>query len=181
MSFEHVVRGGRYLRVADPDWSDSLDGSYAAERGGRWNPPGSFAVVYLNRDLETARANVRHRFAGQPFALDDIRPERRPVLVHTDLTRQSYVDVVSDAGCTAASLPASYPFDDSGVLIPHERCQPIGQRAWTEGEHGIAARSAAAGAWPPGEELAWFQRDTRLTPLEVQSFEHWYWSGQSDV
>lgn len=179
MIFEHAVRGGRYLRVADPDWSDALDGSYAAERGGRWNPPGSFAVVYLNRDLETARANVRRRFAGQPFALDDTRPERRPVLVHTDVPSQPYVDVVSDAGCNAAGLPASYPVDDSGAPVSRERCQRIGQRAWNDAEHGIAARSAAAGAWPPGEELAWFQRDTRLTPLEIESFEHWYWSRQA--
>ena len=179
MSFEHVVRGGRYLRVADPDWSDSLDGSYAAQRGGRWNPPGSFAVVYLNRNFETARANVGRRFAGQPFGLDDTRPERRPVLVHADVAQRRFVDVVTDAGCIAAGLPASYPFDDSGVLVPHERCQPIGQQAWNDGEHGIAARSAA-GTWPPGEELAWFQRETRLKPLEIQPFEEWYWSRRAE-
>jgi len=46
-----VERGGPYLRVADPGWEDPLDGSYAANRGGRWNPPESFAVVYLTSSV----------------------------------------------------------------------------------------------------------------------------------
>ena len=57
-SFRHVRRSGRYLRVADAAWRRPLDATFAAERGGRWNPPDSFPVVYLCRTLAVARANV---------------------------------------------------------------------------------------------------------------------------
>lgn len=175
MRFRHLVRCGRYLRVADPEWTDSLDGAYAAAAGGRWNPEGSFPVVYLSRDVETARANVRRRFSGQPFAIDDVEPARRPELVATDVPRTSHVDVVSDRGCSAAGLPVSYPHDGRGSLIPHEDCQPIGQAAWDQDESGIACRSAALAAWPPGEELASFQRHERLKVVDRVPFDRWYW------
>ncbi len=175
LRFRHIPRGGEYLRVADPDWPDPLDGSYAREHGGRWNPPGSFPVVYLSRDLETARANVRLRFAGQPFTLDDLRADRRPVLVYTGVVAAAYVDVVTDGGCAAAGLPASYPHDADGDLIPHATCQPIGQRAWDHAEPGIACRSAAPEAPSGGEELAWFSRERRLVPTSTEPFDRWFW------
>ena len=175
MSFRRVSRGGRYLRVADPDWSDPLDGSYAAVRGGRWNQPGSFPVVYLNREVATARANVRRRFASQPFGIDDVQPKRRPVLVHAEVPRMRYVDVITDRGCVAVGLSASYPQQTTGESVLHEECQTIGHAAWDQDELGIACRSAAPGAWPPGEELAWFQRSERLTQKEVLPFDRWYW------
>ena len=176
MTFRHVERGGTYSRVADPDWPNPLDGSHAAAGGARWNPPGSFPVVYLNRDVETARANVRGKFEGQPFQAEDLRPDRRPNLVHTDVPTDRYVDVVTDAGCKTAGLPATYPLDAHGKEIPHETCQPIGLEAWEHGEPGIACRSAAPAAPPAGEELAWFERDTPLEPLQAQVFERWYWA-----
>jgi hypothetical protein len=175
MRFRHLVRGGRYLRVADPEWADPLDGGYAAAAGGRWNPKESFPVVYLNQSVETARANVRRRFLGQPFAIDDLDPDRRPFLVTADVPRASHVDVLSDRGCLAAGLPASYPHDAQGAVIPHDDCQPIGQAAWDQDERGIACRSAALDAWPPGEELAWLQRRERLKLVDRVPFDHWYW------
>ena len=45
-----VPRGGVYVRVADPDWDDPLSGEFAKARGGRWNAPGAFPVVYLSGD-----------------------------------------------------------------------------------------------------------------------------------
>src|SRR5947199_199474 len=53
-----VERRGAYVRVADPGWRDPLDGRHARARGGRWNPPESFPVVYLCATLGVARANV---------------------------------------------------------------------------------------------------------------------------
>jgi RES domain-containing protein len=69
-----VRRGGPYLRVADPAWADPLDGRFAADRGGRWNPPESFPVVYLCGSIEVARANVYRRLAGQPYGPEDLLP-----------------------------------------------------------------------------------------------------------
>lgn len=172
-------RRGRYLRVADPGWHDPLDGAYSARHGGRWNPAGSFPVCYLNADIETARANARHLLDGRltPIGLtaDDLDPSELPMLVDTDVPDASdHGDVVSDEGCTAVGLPVTYPLDIAGLAIPWDRCQPIGSEAWDSGRAGIACRSAATGAPSAGEELAWFQRNSRLTEVRRRQFPQWY-------
>src|SRR5712692_2742102 len=171
-------RGGRYLRLADPDWDDPLDGSYSARFGGRWNPRGSFPVCYLNRDLLTAKANARHflerRLAGLPLTVDDIDPDELPVLVATDVEEDDFVDVVTGEGCETLGLPYTYPKEADGAPVLWDRCQPIGSAAWDEGRVGVACRSAAETAPADGEEMAWFQRGRRLTAAERRSFHEWY-------
>lgn len=170
-------RGGVYLRVADPSWDDPLDASHAASAGGRWNPPGSFPVVYLNRDVRVARANVARKFHGRPYGPESLRADEAPILVHATITEDDYVDVVTDAGCLAVGLPVTYPRDGRGRVIGWARCQPVGQEAWDAGEQGMACRSAARGAPVGGEELAWLARSDRL-PLRQerrQRFDEWFW------
>ena len=169
-----VTRGGVYVRVADPDWDDPLSGEYAQARGGRWNAPGSFPVVYLNGDERVARANLLKRFAGLPYGPEDLEPSSAPVLVSTVVPEDDFVDVLSDAGCVAVGLPATYPLDDDGTPVPHEVCQPMGQAAWDAGLPGIACRSAAPAAPPGGEELARFDKGEPLTPLEIRRFADWF-------
>ena len=169
-----VTRGGVYVRVVDPDWDDPLSGEFAKARGGRWNAPGAFPVVYLNGDEGVARANVLHRFTGLPYGPEDLEPTAAPVLVSTVVPEDDFVDVVSDAGCVAAGLAATYPLDESGIPVPHERCHPVGRGAWDAGLPGIACRSAAPAAPLGGEELARFDRGESLTPLEVRRFTDWF-------
>jgi hypothetical protein len=161
--------------VADPSWLRPLDGRYARERGGRWNPPGSFAVVYLFGALDVARSFVLTRFEGQPYSAFDLRPEAGPDLVETDVPPDRFVDVVTDAGCRAAGLPATYPREADGSLVPHERCRPVGLAAWDRGEPGIACRSATARGADAGEELAWFARGRRgLRTRRRTPFSEWF-------
>jgi hypothetical protein len=161
--------------VADPSWLRPLDGRYARERGGRWNPPGSFPVVYLFGAVDVARSFVLARFEGQPYSAFDLRPEAGPDLVETDVPEDGFVDVVTDEGCRAAGLPTSYPRDDAGATIAHERCQPIGSEAWDRGEPGIACRSATARPGDTGEELAWFARGPRgLRTRRRRRFPDWF-------
>lgn len=174
MPFRTVTRGGVYVRVADPDWDDPLSGRFAKVRGGRWNAPGAFPVVYLNADERVARANVLHRFAGLPYGPEDLEPSAAPVLVGTAVPEDDFADVVSDAGCVAAALPATYPVDVAGEPVSHGVCQPIGRRVRGAGFPGIACRSAAPAAPPGGEELAHFVGSEPLTPLVVRRFADWY-------
>ena len=171
---EHVRRGGRYVRVADPGWDDPLDGTYAGGRGGRWNPPGSFPVVYLNATETVARANVDKQFATLPYGPQDLNPAEGPLLVETEVPTTDYVDLVTDAGCAALRLAATYPYDAVGTITTWAVCQPIGQRAWTDGERGIACRSAALPRGTRGEELAYFPRGDRLPSTRVRAFAEWY-------
>jgi RES domain-containing protein len=171
---EHVRRGGGYLRVADPEWQDPLDGTYSMRGGKRWNPQGSFPVVYLSATVEVARANCDDWFVGQPYGPLDVEPERAPVLVETNVPDDEYADALTNAGCTALGLPTTYPFDSSGVEVPWSVCQPIGQRLWDAAERGIACRSAALPRGAAGEELAYFQGGDRLPTLRVRPLREWY-------
>ena len=174
--FRHVTRGGRYLRVVDPDWRRPLAPGFAAERGGRWNPPGSFPVLYLCASREVARANVLQRFADLPYGALDLRPDRRPHLVATEVPSRRVVDVVTDPGCRAAGLPVTYPVDGRGRRIGWRRTQPVGAAAWEQDGSGVACRSAAVVRDPGGEELAWFvrTRDDRLRVARRRAFDAWF-------
>jgi RES domain-containing protein len=173
-----IRRGGPYLRVANPGWNDPLDGGHAALRGGRWNPPESFPVVYLCRGAAVARANVYRQLARQPYGPEDLRPGAGPVLVATRVPEDRYLNVVTDAGCAAVGLPRGYPRDGRGRIVPHRRCRPIGERAHERGLPGIAARSAAPSAPDGGEELAYFG-PRRLRRGSVRTFDQWFWEEPS--
>lgn len=173
----HVSRDGRYLRVADPDWRDPLSGEHARRSGGRWNPPGSFGVVYLNASLDVARAQVRRKLEPRGIRPEDLVPDRGPVLVRTELPDDRYVDAVTDRGLASLGLPGNYPLDARGNVVPHATCQPLGQAAWDAGEPGIACRSAARTVPAGGEELAFFGR-RRLRVQHSEQFPDWYWSDE---
>ena len=173
-----IKRGGRYLRVADPSWSDPLEGSHAAWKGGRWNPPESFPVIYLCGDEDVARANLHRLLAPHPYGPEDLRPGASPVLVDVSVREGRFLNVVTDAGCAAAGLPRSFPKDSRGRVIPHERCHPIGEAAHDAGLRGVAARSAAPGAPTGGEELAHFGRRGLRRGRSVP-FEDWFWPAPS--
>ena len=176
MRFRHVTRGGTYVRVADPAWLRPLDPRFAQERGGRWNPPRSFPVVYLCATRDIARAVVLRRFEGLPYGLVDLLPSRAPVLIATDVSEGRLVDVVGDAGCRAAGLPASYPLDRRGRTITWARTQPVGEAAWEQGERAIACRSSVITRRERGEELAWFVRASadRLRVTRRSAFRDWF-------
>jgi hypothetical protein len=171
-----ITREGRYLRVASPDWDEPLDGIYAADNGGRWNPPGSYGTVYLNRTQSVARLNVERLYVGLPYGPQDLDPDEAPMLVATDVPELDYLDVVADEGIADVGLPHSYPDDATGARVPHVVCQPIGQAAYDAGLPGVASRSAAPGATARDEELAWFERAVILVEQARWAFDDWYWA-----
>jgi len=179
MRTELLPEGHEWLRIADKGWlkGDPLDPSFAAIRGGRWNPPDSFPTLYLNEDVVTARINLRHFIEGWPYEPEDLRNDTGPVLVHALLPRKQVVaDVHSREGVAAVKLPAGFPLDEHSQLVPHAVCQAIGLEAKRTGLRGVRARSARApdGA---GRELAWFPatRRSRARAVAVERFEAWYW------
>jgi RES domain-containing protein len=168
-------RGGRYYRIADPAWADPLDAAYSVGRGGRWNPAGSFPVLYLNRDVLTARANVARKFAGRPYGPEMLDPAQAPVLVHTHVDDADFVDALTDDGCVELGLPRTYPMDEQGNEVGWGRCQRIGHDAREAGEAGIACPSAATPDLT-GEELALFRRtgDRALRVERRLAFDEWF-------
>ena len=106
-----------WLRVADPLWADALDPSFAAVTGGRWNPPGSFPVLYLNADVGTARMQIDRMTRDQPFTVDDLDDDAYLLIAVTLPRRQTCADAVSGAGLRCLGLPPSYPLSASGEVV----------------------------------------------------------------
>lgn len=178
MRTEQLPDGHEWLRVADPTWADPLDSTFAQSVGGRWNPPGSFAVLYLNEDVVTARLNLRQFAAQWPYEPEDLRAEHAPVLVAATLPRaQTVADVHTPEGVAAAGLARTYPLDPHERLVAHGVCQAVGAAAHAEGLRGVRCRSARTpqGA---GRELAWFPATTRSRARHVatRAFDDWYWA-----
>jgi hypothetical protein len=169
-----VRRGGEYNRLADPGWQDPLDTSFAKSTGGRWNAPGSFAVLYLNRGERVARLQADHRLAGQPYGIEDLDPAEQHDLVVVDVPEAERLDCVSDRGLVAVGLPPSYPRGADGEPVGHGVCRQIGQRAHEAAHSGIACRSAATGATSSDEELAAFEGHAALEVKDRRPFTAWY-------
>jgi RES domain-containing protein len=169
-----VRRGGEYNRLAEPVWEDPLDTSFAQLAGGRWNPPGSFGALYLNRGERVARLQADHRLAGQPYGVEDLEPAEQHDLVLVEVPEAERLDCVSDAGLDAVGLPSSYPRSPDGEMVGHAVCQEIGQRAHDAAHTGIACRSAATGATRSDEELALFEAHAALDVRERRPFTTWY-------
>ncbi len=166
-----VPIGGYYHRVADPDWSDPLDASFASVAPGRrWSPAG-LACLYLNADIATARANVGWLFDGLPYGPEDLDPVTAPVLVDVVVPDGEAVDAFTDASLIDLGLPISFPHDAAGDLIPHQMCQPFGQAAFDAGLDGVDCRSAAYGGV---RELAWFPRDRTAQEVTRRTFDRWW-------
>jgi hypothetical protein len=178
MRTELLVDGHRWWRIADPSWADPLDPTFALERGGRWNAPGSHPTLYLNEDVVTARLNLRLFIEQMPYEPEDLREDSAPLLIGATLPRaQRVADAHSPEGLTALGLPTTYPRTGrrSG-LVPHPTCQTIGSEVRTAGLRGVRARSAqvADGA---GRELAWFPATVRSRAVQVArlAFATWFW------
>lgn len=176
--------GGTFLRLADPDWEHPLDAAVSMARGGRWHPPGSFPVVYLNGDLPTARANacllIEESIEGMPFGFEDLDPLGLPVLVPVHLPSGDILDARTATGLESAGLPATFPRRPAGDPVPLQACQRVGMRAHQAGLARIAYRSAAYAAG--SGEVAWFT-DLGGPPQAagpIVAFDDWFWDQAAD-
>lgn len=160
--------GRSWLRTADPAWADPLDPSYARDRGGRWNPPGSFPALYLNGDVATARMQIERMLAGSPVTVDDLDDEAYVLVAATLPGGQTCADATTEAGLRSLGLPDTYPRDPHGDEIDHPACQAIGRHVHDEGLDGVWCRSACT-ADGRGRELAWFPLDRNAAARAVWS------------
>jgi hypothetical protein len=142
--------------VADDSWEDPLDASWADRRGGRWNAPGDGPTLYLNADVDTARAQIARLLADTALDVEDLRDDAPFVLVPVGLpSRQRVADATSDVGLVALGLPRTYPRRARGGEVPWTACRAAARVVRDDGLRGVLARSAAT-ADGHGRELAWF-------------------------
>ena len=127
--------------------------------------------LYLNHNVTTARANVMKRFVGLPYGAEDLNPATAPLLLGVDVPEGEAADAYTEAGLAAMGLPATYPHDTAGDVIPHHTCQPIGRVVHEAGLDGVDCRSAAADNC---RELAWFPRRRTASETSRLAFDHWW-------
>lgn len=158
--------GRIWLRVADPAWNDPLDPSHAREHGGRWNPPGSHATLYLNDDAATSRMQIERMLAGSPVHIEDLDDEAYVLVAATLPRSQTCADAATRAGLRALGLPETYPRHADGGLVGYDVCQPIGGGVRRDGLRGVWCHSACT-VDGRGRELAWFPATSRSVARAV--------------
>lgn len=102
--------------------------------GGRWNPAGAFAALYLG----SPRTTVLDDLAGALRALGLATDNRSGFVLHeVRVAKLRMLDLRTRTACSSVGLQ----WED---LLAEERstCQRIGQRAWEEGLQGVVAPSA---------------------------------------
>ena len=164
-----------WWRVADTSWDDPLDPTWADHAGGRWNSPGDGPTLYLNADLDTARAQVHRMLEGTPIDVEDLRDDAPFVAVPVHLpSRQRVADATTDLGLMALGLPRTYPRKSRGGSVGWASCRRAARVVRAARLRGVLARSAAT---PDGggRELAWFPgRGSRAQPAgEPRVFAEW--------
>lgn len=153
---------GRAFRHQAVEWQYSQPGAGARTLGGRWNPPNSFATLYLALSTDAAAAELRRLAKRAGRAVDDFMPRH---LLEFEVKLDALLDLTNLDAVKAVGLEEGHlRADDAGL------CQAVGEAAHHLGREGVLAPSATG----EGVVLAIFVE--RLLPasrFEVVSTTVW--------
>jgi RES domain-containing protein len=131
---EPAAFGGEAYRHQAAAWHP-LSGAGARTQGGRWNPPQSFATLYLALDRETVIAEFLRMAKRSGRAPQDFLPRS---LYRYQVELRALVDLRGADAREALELT-----DSALVSEDLSRCQAVGEAAQYLGREGILAPSAA--------------------------------------
>jgi RES domain-containing protein len=151
---DRVAFAGEAFRHIGPQYNP-LSGAGARTQGGRWNPPQSFATLYLGCERDTVIAEFSRVVERSGRAPSDFLP------------RRFYRYAVQLAGLLDLRVPGNSEalgLTDEAMSSDELRpCQAVGDAAHHLGREGIIAPSAAG----PGTVVAVF-----FDRLGADSFVH---------
>jgi RES domain-containing protein len=144
------------------EWQYSQPGAGARTIGGRWNPPNSFATLYLGLSIEVVAAEFRRlaERAGRDPA--DFMPRH---LLQYEIELRAVLDLTDEAAMAAVGLTEAQLRSSNS-----EACQRVGEAAHHLGREGVLAPSAT------GEGLVLAVFVERLLPtsrLDIVSTTVW--------
>lgn len=144
------------------EWRYSQPGAGARTVGGRWNPPNSFATLYLGFSAEVAAAELERlaERAGRDVA--DFMPRH---LLEYEIELEAVLDLTDAAALDALELTRA-----DLTSADADSCQRVGEAAHHLGWEGILAPSATG----TGNIVAIFIE--RLSPqsrVDVRSRKRW--------
>jgi RES domain-containing protein len=127
---------GRVLRHHAPRYS-ALDGEGARAHGGRWNPPGSFPVVYTAIDRGTVDRELARLARRAALPIEALLPRR---LATIEVSLQRVLDLTDASVRRRLGIRA-------GDLVAEDwtRTQALGQAAHDAGFEGVLAPGADGG------------------------------------
>jgi RES domain-containing protein len=137
---------GTLFRCVRHSTTEPLTGRFAADGGGRWNPPSSFPVLYTFTAQNLARTWVAATWADVSVTLDELQPELQPDLLILEVAVDPVADLASDAGLMAGGLPATYP-EGFETRASWGVTRPVGVRIHDQRLWGLITRSASATSW----------------------------------
>lgn len=158
---------GPVYRYINHRYNEPMDGRPSMRRGGRWNAPGSFPVVYTSCSIDVAVANLWRRYEGEVAQPWDESEEEQADLYEIQIDQDGLVDIASPAGIAGVGLPSTYPSN-----VPRTTTQPIGRRLHREGRPGVWCRSAAL---PSGQEVALFTEFASPMTVRIPPKRLWEW------
>lgn len=139
-----------------------LSGAGARSLGGRWNPPESFATLYMAVERDTAVAEFLRMAARSRRNPEDFLPRR---LYRYDVQLAGLVDLRDAQARETIKLT-----DDDLANDDPAACQAVGAAAQYLGREGILAPSATG----QGTVLAvFFDRLEPDSSVQPQDFETW--------
>ena len=149
---DRAAYSGEAFRHIGPQYNP-LSGAGARTHGGRWNPPQSFATLYLGFERATVIAEFGRAVARSRRSLEDFLPRR---FYRYELQLRALLDMRVAENRAAVGLS-----DDALTADDLRPCQAVGEAAHHVGREGIVAPSAAG----PGTVIAVF-----FDRLEADSF-----------
>jgi RES domain-containing protein len=151
---DRVAFAGEAFRHVGPQYNP-LSGAGARTQGGRWNPPQSFATLYLGGDRETVIAEFNRAVTRSRRAPADFLPRR---FYRYEIQLSALLDLRVGENRNAVNLS-----DEALSADDLRPCQAVGEAAHHVGREGIIAPSATG----PGTVVAVF-----FDRLEADSFVH---------
>jgi len=142
-------------------WDDPLSGEGARIRGGRFNPPGSFPVLYLCTTRRCAAAELRHLGQRQVIGVAGLLPR---VLYRYEISLDQVLDLTSPDALDHLGVTVEL-VNGTDLQLPRQ----IGEAAHSMGAQGIRAPSATG----VDQVLALFPELLGTGLLVPQVLERW--------
>ena len=171
---------GTLFRCVLPSHNEPLNSTYSQVSGGRWNPAGSFPVLYTFTSPQSANYWIETRWASLGFTWEEVAPERLPDLAVVTVQLEALADVATDAGLQFFGLPATYPV---GFETPaaYAVTRPIGVEIHARQVAGLVTRSATARRWQ-GPIINWGEvaifTEYASPPTLVERLSYLKWTGR---
>ncbi|MGH9109003.1 MAG: RES family NAD+ phosphorylase [Acidimicrobiales bacterium] len=147
---------------------DPLSGEGARIHGGRFNPPGSFPVLYLCQSRPCAVAELRRLGERQAIGVEGLLPR---MLYRYEINLDRVLDLTDDA------VRAQVGLGLQALTGPDwSTCQELGSTLHALGTQGVSSPSATG----VGDVLAVFVQRIGLGRLESHLAEEWHSLHQVD-